>query len=254
MVAELTSIAVAVASNNSHKSASSAGGRLSQLPQWIQTATRNNSHKYTSSADQPMYTSVTKATKSSPLRNANEPSSKTDDVGYWRPSNVAGASTTDPVGLLNRQSPGRGIVGLVGPYRVSSDRLDAMGSHEDVDEDDAGERPGRLGSDSAGVSSAGGGERRVFVLRDEELVEESDFRRSQEDAAKSKNRSSEDEDGVVAVSPTPGRENWRLRESKKLTGDRSGGEDRRGMCMTDIWPKDWGSKCLVLLFSAPLSN
>ena len=236
MVAELTSITAAVASNNSHKSASSAGGRTSHLAQWIQTATKNNPHNYTSSSEQPMYSSVTKANKSS-LH--NESSSKTDDVGFWRRGDVASTSATDPVGLLNRQGPGRGIIGLVGPYRASTDRLDTMESRGD-DEDDSGERP----SDSVGVSDSAA---RMFVLRDEELVEEGDYRASQDDLpSKSRNKSSEEEDGVE-ISPTPGRENWRLRESKKLTGGGDEGEDRRGMSMTDIWPKDWGSKCFNLL-------
>ena len=242
MVAELTSITAAVASNSSHKSASSAGGRISHLPQWIQTATKNNTHSYTSStSDQPMYTSVTKPNKTSLNKNQIE-SGKKDDVGFWRRSNVAGTSATDPVGLLNRQGPGRGIVGLVGPYRASTDKLDAMEVRGGDDDD---ETSGRIASDSVvGVSDNGG---RMFVLRDEELVEEGDYRRSQEDLSpKTRNKSSEEEDGVD-VSPTPGRENWRLRESKKLTAGGEGG-DRRGISMTDIWPKDWGSKCVSIHF------
>ncbi|KAJ9590803.1 hypothetical protein L9F63_016189 [Diploptera punctata] len=229
MVAELSSITSAVASNNSHKSASSAGGRLSHLPQWIQTATKDNTHNYTSSADNPMYTSVTKPNKSNLHKNQNE-SSKRDDVGFWRHNDVPGTST-DPVGLLNRQGPvGRGL--LRACRALSSDDF----------EDDNGDR---IRSDSGGVSDSG----RMFILRDEELVEESEYRRSQEDLSpKSRKRPKNSEEEGVEVSPTPGRENWRLRESKRLTsGNGDGGDDRRGISMTDIWPKDWGSKWFLYL-------
>ncbi|KAJ4452127.1 hypothetical protein ANN_03645 [Periplaneta americana] len=233
MVAELTSITAGVASNNSHKSASSAGGRISQLPRWIQTATKPNNHKYSCSSDQPMYTSVSKPQQ-------NESMAKREG------GEVPGTSATDPVGLLSRQGPGRGLVGLVGPYRVSSDRLDRMEDKEGVVDDDesADLRSARRGSDCVS-----GSERRMFVLKDEELVEESDYRRLQEGVApSSRNRSPED------IDPTPGRENWRLRESKNLTVNGRGGDDRRGMSMTDIWPKDWGKVEKFKYLGATVTN
>jgi hypothetical protein len=191
-----------------------------------------------------MYSSVCKT--SGRHKNENESLS----CRYW--NDVAGNAATDPAGLLSRQGPGRGVVGLVGPYRASSDRLDAMEEREGVVDDDGGGGPraARRGSEGSCVGVGVSGERRVFMLREEELVEESD---SQERSAqKSRNRSQDNDDRVLDVSPTPGRENWKLRESKNTTGEPGGGvEERRGMSMTDIWPKDWGGKyfcCYVYLF------
>ncbi|XP_067000324.1 proton channel OtopLc [Anabrus simplex] len=99
-------------------------------------------------------------------------------------------ATGDPTGLLSRP---RGIVGLVGPYRVSQ------------------KPPG------------------MFFLREEELVEET-----------SKTPSP---DGVGEVSPTPGRENWKLQENTATLcggGDLRKTDDNGIMSMTDVWPKDWG--------------
>lgn len=240
MVAELTSITAAVGSNNSHKSASSAGGRSVQLARWIQTATKPNIHSYSCSSEQPMYSSVCKT--SGRHKNENETSGRR----YW--NDIAGNAVTDPAGLLSRQGPGRGVVGLVGPYRASSDRLDAMEEREGGVDDDGGGGPRatRRGSEGncvgVGVGVSGvGSERRVFMLRDEELVEENDSH--ERSAQNSRNRSQDNDNRVLDVSPTPGRENWRLRESKSTTGEQCGGaEERRGMSMTDIWPKDWGGK------------
>jgi hypothetical protein len=108
------------------------------------------------------------------------------------------------------------------------------------------QRAARRGNETQSVVGVGGGEGRMFVLRDEELVEESDYKSSQEcSAEKSRKRLLED-DSVSDASPTPGRENWKLRECKNMTGDGGGGaEERRGMSMTDIWPKDWGGKYFV---------
>nr|CAD7257583.1 unnamed protein product [Timema shepardi] len=102
----------------------------------------------------------------------------------------------DPAGLLSRSGP-KGVVGLVGPYRAESDPT----SQEDS-------MDGRL--------SIGGG--RMFVLKDEELVEEGA------------------PPGMDSASLTPGRENWKLRESVRMTGPEESGV----MSMNDIWPKDWG--------------
>jgi hypothetical protein len=119
-----------------------------------------------------------------------------------------------------------------------------------VDDDGGGgPRAPRRGSEGncVGVGVSGvGSERRVFMLRDEELVEEN---YSQERSAQnSRNRNHDDDKRVVGVSPTPGRENWSLRECKSATGEPGGGvEERRGMSMTDIWPKDWGGKFFLFL-------
>jgi hypothetical protein len=110
-----------------------------------------------------------------------------------------------------------------------------------ADDGGRGQRAGKRGSEGVGGVSGVGAERRVFVLRDEELVEESDM---QERSAQSSRNKGHEGDRVMDVSPTPGRENWRLRESKSTAGESGGGvEARRGMSMTDIWPKDWGGKC-----------
>jgi hypothetical protein len=191
-----------------------------------------------------MYTSVSKTSTQQKQEN------KSSGCRYWKTSSndVAGTSSTDPVGLLSRQGPGRGIVGLVGPYRASTDRLDAMEDREEGVDDEESANPPRSAKrrgEGNGVGVSGvGGEGRVFMLRDEELVEEGDYRHSQESLAeKPRKRSPEDDDGILDVSPTPGRENWRLRECKNMTGDAgSGVEDRGGMSMADIWPKHWGSK------------
>jgi hypothetical protein len=107
-----------------------------------------------------------------------------------------------------------------------------------------GLRAARRGSEEncVGVGVSGVGvERMVYMLRDEELVEENNS--EERSAQNSRNRSQDDDNRVLDVSPTPGRENWRLRESKSTTGDPGGGvKERRGMSMTDIWPKDWGGK------------
>jgi hypothetical protein len=101
----------------------------------------------------------------------------------------------------------------------------------------------REGVVDAGVVGVSGAERKVFMLRDEELVEESP---PQERSGQgSRNRGQDVDNRVLDVSPTPGRENWKLRENKSTTGESGGGvEERRGMSMRDIWPKDWGGKYL----------
>jgi hypothetical protein len=112
-----------------------------------------------------------------------------------------------------------------------------------ADDGGRGQRAGKRGSEGVGVGGVSdvGVERRVFMLRDEELVEESD---AQERSTQNSRKKGHEGDRVMDVSPTPGRENWRLRESKSTAGESGGGvETRRGMSMTDIWPKDWGGKC-----------
>lgn len=243
MVAELTSITGVVASNNSHKSASTAGRRSTQLPCWIRTATKPNIHNYSCSSDQLMYSSVSKTTNKH--KHANESSS-------CRYRNDVAETTTYPVGLLTRQGPGRGNVGLVGPYRASCDGLDTMGDREDVHDSGGDPRSDRGRSDGNCVGVSGvGGERRMFILRDEELVEDGEYVHG-----KARKVSPDDGDVLSDVSPTPGRENWRLRESKSTTGDMgSGMDERRCMSMTDIWPKDWGGKnFFFLLFSLGFSS
>jgi len=237
MVAELTSITGVVASNNSHKSASTAGRRSTQLPRWIQTATKPNSHNYSCSSDQLMYSSVAKTTNKHKHENESSGCRYRNDVAE---------TTTDPVGLLSRQGPGRGNVGLVGPYRASCDKLNTMGDREDVEDGGGDPRSDRGGSDGNCVGVSGvGGERRMFILRDEELVEDGEYVHG-----KARKVSPDDGDVVSDVSPTPGRENWRLRESKNTTGDMGSGiDERRGMSMTDIWPKDWGGKNFVFCCS-----
>lgn len=144
-------------------------------------------------------------------------------------------------------------MGLVGPYRASSDRLDTMGNRGDENGGDP--RVTRRGNEahSDGVGGVGG-EARMFVLRDEELVEESDYKNSQECFVGKSRKRLPDDDGVADASPTPGRENWKLRECKSMTGDAGGGvEGRRGISMTDVWSKDWGSKYFVSYFSLWLS-
>jgi hypothetical protein len=126
-----------------------------------------------------------------------------------------------------------------------------MEEREGVAEDGARSRTGRTDSGGncvGGVSGVGGVERRVFVLRDEELVEESE---AQERLAQNSKNKGHEGSRVLDVSPAPGRENWRLRESKSTAGELGGGvEERRGMSMTDIWPKDWGGKCFSFDFLA----
>lgn len=241
MVAELTRITAVDASNHSHKSASTAGGRSTQLPRWLQTATKPNIHNYSCSSDQLMYSSVSKTTNKHKHENESSGCRYRNDV----------AETTDPVGLLTRQGPGRGNVGLVGPYRASCDNLNTMGDREGVEDGGGDPRSERGGSEGNCVGVSGvGGERRMFILRDEELVEDGEYVHG-----KARKGSPDDGDGVSNVSPTPGRENWRLRESKNTTGDMgSGMGERRGMSMTDIWPKDWGGKNFVLFFSLNFSS
>lgn len=241
MVAELTSITAVVASNNSHKCASTAGRRSTQLPRWIRTATKPHIHNYSCSSDQLMYSSVSKTTNKHEHEN---------ELSSCRYRNDVAETATDPVGLLSRQGPGRGNVGLVGPYRASCDGLNTMGDREDVEDDGGDPRSDRGGSDGdcVGVSGVGvsgvGGERRMFILRDEELVEDGEY-------VHGKARKVSPVGGDVSdMSPTPGRENWRLRESKNTTGGMGSGMDgRRGMSMTDIWPKDWGGKNFVFCCS-----
>lgn len=240
MVAELTSITAAVGSSNTHKSVSTAGGRSNQLPSWIRAATQPNVHNYSCSSDQLMYSSVSRTTNKGKHENESSGCRYRSDV----------AESTDPVGLLSRQGPGRGNVGLVGPYRASCDKLNTMGDREDVDDDgDGNPRSDRRGSggNGDGVGVGVGGESRMFVLRDEELVEDSDLQEYVNE--KTRKGSPDDVDCVADVSPTPGRENWRLRECKNTIGDVGRGMDeRRGISMTDIWPKDWGGKCFVSVF------
>ena len=177
-----------------------------------------------------MYSSVSKTT--------NKHKHENESSGCMYRNDVA-ETKTDPVGLLSRHGPGRGNVGLVGPYRASCDMVNAMGDQEDVEDGGGDPRTDRGGSEGNCVGASGvGGERRMFILRDEELVEDSEYVHG-----KARKGSPGDGDGVSDVSPTPGRENWRLRESKSTTGDMgSGMDERRGMSMTDIWPKDWGGK------------
>ncbi|KDR09295.1 uncharacterized protein LOC110838838 [Zootermopsis nevadensis] len=200
MVAELTSIASAVANNNSHK-------QVTHAPRWIQAATKPSVHRYQCSSDQPMYTTVSK------------PKDASESTGRGNGGDVAGTTATDPVGLLSR----RGIVGLVGPYRASSDGLDAMGTRDQR-------------------ASTRGSEGRIFVLRDEELVEEGDYNEpSRVCLAENSRKRLPEDDSVSDASPTPGRENWKLREGKNLTGDARGeAGERGGVSLTDVWHKDWG--------------
>jgi len=182
-----------------------------------------------------MYSSVSKTTNKHKHENESSGSRYRNDV----------AETTDPVGLLSRQGPGRGNVGLVGPYRASCDKLNTMGDREDVEVGGGDPRSDRGGSDGNCVGVSGVcGDRRMFILRDEELVEDGEY-------VHGKARKVSPDDGdVLDVSPTPGRENWRLRESKNTTGDMgSGMDERRGISMTDIWPKDWGGKNFVFCCS-----
>jgi hypothetical protein len=186
-----------------------------------------------------MYSSVSKTKNKHKHENGSSGCRYRNDV----------AETTDPIGLLSRQGPGRGNVGLVEPYRASCDKLNTMGDREDIDDDGGGDpRSDRRGSEGNCVGVSGVGvERRMFMLRDEELVEDSDVQEYVNE--KARKVSPDDGEVVSDVSPTPGRENWRLRESKSTTGDiGSGMDERRGMSMTDIWPKDWGGKIFLFIF------
>jgi hypothetical protein len=121
-----------------------------------------------------------------------------------------------------------------------------MEERESGVDDDGGGGPRattrRSEENCVGVGVGGvGSERRVYMLRDEELVEENHSQgRSTQNSRK---RNQDGNNRVLDASPTPGRENWRLRESRSTKGEPGGGaEEGRGMSMTDIWPKEWGGK------------